>query len=274
MRRLIGVSISTMVGSIYNMGVWDKGTAACMKTATGRTLRQEAAARARYKGTGRSLDNGTCKGDPHVVVDRCFVFLCILHYCMAMGRLQVAFIDAHLEALPKDTTEAVQRILCGACTGVKLGSAAAPDGEESWALFLVWEELGPLLAYAPGGCERQAVLAMRDLRQEWYSNTPPTTDLRAPEVARAYRAHCGKAGFQSNSHLFLQEDVTTAVANAARFGVRLGAVCADVVEDLNAIIKRAYNDHTARGGGGRIARCLSPATRGRVGFASVGVVVS
>ena len=32
-------------------------------------------------------------------------------------------------------------------------------------------------------------------------------------------------------------------------GVRSGAVCADVVESLNAILKRAYNDHTARGGG-------------------------
>ena len=44
--------------------------------------------------------------------------------------------------------------------------------------------------------------------------------------------------------------MTTAVANAARLGVGLGAVCADVVESLNAILKRAYNDHTARGGGG------------------------
>ena len=39
------------------------------------------------------------------------------------------------------------------------------------------------------------------------------------------------------------------VANAARLGVGLGAVCADVVEGLNAILKWAYNDHTACGGG-------------------------
>ena len=44
--------------------------------------------------------------------------------------------------------------------------------------------------------------------------------------------------------------MTTAVANAARLGVGLGAVCADVVESLKAILKRAYNDHTPRGGGG------------------------
>ena len=102
----------------------------------------------RYKETGRSLDNGGCIGYPHIVVDRCLVFLCILHCCMTMGHLQVAFIEARLEAFPKDTTEAVRRILYHARAGVKLGSAAAPDGEESRALFLARQELGPLLDYA------------------------------------------------------------------------------------------------------------------------------
>ena len=44
--------------------------------------------------------------------------------------------------------------------------------------------------------------------------------------------------------------MTLAVANAARLGVGFGMVCADVVESLNAILKRAYNDHTAHAGGG------------------------
>ena len=34
-------------------------------------------------------------------------------------------------------------------TGVKLGASVAPDREEARALFLAWEEMGPLLAYAP-----------------------------------------------------------------------------------------------------------------------------
>ena len=78
-RRLIGVSTSPMVGSIYNMGVWDKVAAAWVNVATRRTLAREEAARHRYKETGRSLENGGCIGDPHIVVDRCMVFLCILH---------------------------------------------------------------------------------------------------------------------------------------------------------------------------------------------------
>ena len=40
------------------------------------------------------------------MVDRCWVFLCILHCCMAILRLQVAFVEAHLESLPKDNAEA------------------------------------------------------------------------------------------------------------------------------------------------------------------------
>ena len=73
MRRLIGVSTSPLVGSIYNMGVWDKVAAAWVKVATRRTLAREEAARRRYKETVRSLENGGCIGDQQIVVDRCMV---------------------------------------------------------------------------------------------------------------------------------------------------------------------------------------------------------
>ena len=144
---------------------------------------------------------------------------------------------------------AVQRVLRRAHTSVKLGASASPDEEEARTLFLTWEELGPLLAYAPEDDEWQAVVAMRDLR-DLPSDTPPRADVRAAEVARAYRLHCCKAGCQSNYLFYLEEDVTLGVANAARLGVGLGRVCVDVVESLNAILKGAYNDHTVRGGGG------------------------
>ena len=125
-RRLIGVSTSPLVGSIYNMGVWDKVATAWVNVETRRTLDREEAAHRRYKETGRSLENGECIGDPHIVVDRCMVFLCILHCCMAIGRLQVAFIETRLVDLPKENTDAVQRVLYRARTGVKLGATGAP----------------------------------------------------------------------------------------------------------------------------------------------------
>ena len=91
------------------------------------------------------------------------------------------------------------------------------------------------------------MVAMRDVLRDLYSDTPPRADLAA-QVAR-YRLYCCEAGCQSNYLFYLEEDVTLVVADTARLGVGLGAVCADVVESLNAILKRTYNDHTARRGG-------------------------
>ena len=212
-------------------------------------------------------------GDPHIVVDRWVVFLCSLHCCMAIGRLQVAFIETRLVDLPKENADALQRVLHQARTGVKLGASAAPDGEEARALFLAWEELGPLLDYVPEDGEWQAVAAMRDLLRELYTDKPPRGDLRAAQVARAYRAHCCKEACQSNYLLYLEEDVTEAMANASRLGVGLGAMCADVVERLNAILKRAYNDSLGPVGGGGDAGGNRTITGGGGRFASVGVVV-
>ena len=110
-RRLIGVSTSPQVGSISNMGLWDKAAATWLRVDVRRILDKEAAARPHYWVTGRSLDNGGYIAEPHIVVDQCWVFLCILHCCMAIGRLQVASVEAHLESLPKENAEAVQRFL-------------------------------------------------------------------------------------------------------------------------------------------------------------------
>ena len=81
------------------------------------------------------------------------------------------------------------------------------------------------------------------------TQVPHRADLRAEEVAEAYRLRCCKASCQSNYLFYLEKDATLVVANMARLGVGLGAVSAHVVEILNAILKRAYNDHTSRGGG-------------------------
>ena len=83
---------------------------------------------------------------------------------MAIGRLRFAFVEARLESLPKENAEAVQWLLYRARTGVNVGATATPDGEEARAVFLPWDEVGPLLAYTPEDPEWQAVVAMRNLR--------------------------------------------------------------------------------------------------------------
>ena len=108
-RRLMGASTSPQVGSIYNMGVWDKAATAWLRVKRRHILDNKSAARRQHQVTGRSLDNVGCIAEPHIVVDRCWVFLCILHCSMAIGRLQVAFVEVRLEELPKENAEAMQR---------------------------------------------------------------------------------------------------------------------------------------------------------------------
>ena len=79
MRRLIGGSIWPMVGSICNMGVWDKSAAEGGNGATCHTVHRQATAHQRHNETGHSLDNGGCAGEQHILVDRYVVLLCILH---------------------------------------------------------------------------------------------------------------------------------------------------------------------------------------------------
>ena len=57
------------------------------------------------------MENAGCIRDLNVVVERCLGLLCILHCCMAMGRLQVAFSEDRLGDLPKDNAVAVHNVL-------------------------------------------------------------------------------------------------------------------------------------------------------------------
>ena len=89
------------MGYIFNMGVWDNVATAWVKVAVRRTLAGEVVARLHYQEASLGLENGVYVRDPHIMVEWCLVFLCILHCCVAMGRLQVAFIEARQADLPK-----------------------------------------------------------------------------------------------------------------------------------------------------------------------------
>ena len=71
--RLIGVSTSPQVGSIYNVGVWDKAAATWLWVHVRRTLDNEAGAHRQYQVAGRSLNNAGCIAEPHILVDRCWL---------------------------------------------------------------------------------------------------------------------------------------------------------------------------------------------------------
>ena len=89
--------------------------------------------------TRKSLDATGCTGEPLLVIAGKRVFLCILHWCMAFGRLFVAFPEAQVGNHPPEVAGEVQKILYRNRCGVRLGAHNAPDGEEAYNLFWAWE---------------------------------------------------------------------------------------------------------------------------------------
>ena len=69
-------------------------------------------------------------------------------------------------------------------------------------------------------------------------------------MERTYVAHCWKEACQSNYLLYFKADATDAMANAGQLTLGFGAVGIGIVENLNVILKRAYDDQTGPGGGG------------------------
>ena len=94
LRRLLGISVAPQVGSIFNEAVRDNTAKQWNGIAARRTTRSDANNHRRYLMTCKSLDAAGCTGEPLLVIARNRVFLCILHYCMAFGRLFVAFLEA------------------------------------------------------------------------------------------------------------------------------------------------------------------------------------
>ena len=99
-----------------------------------------------------SLKAAGCAVDPVVVVARCGVVMCILHCCMALGRMQMANIErlAYDRLVPGDhvTLAPMHATLHERRTRCRLGNCASPDSEETSRLFATWPDLALLLAVA------------------------------------------------------------------------------------------------------------------------------
>ena len=94
LQRLLGISVAPRVGCIFNEAVRDN-TAKRWNGVTARRITQsDANDHRRHHVTHKSLDAARCTGEPLLVIAKHRVFLCILHYCMAFGRLFVAFLEA------------------------------------------------------------------------------------------------------------------------------------------------------------------------------------
>ena len=163
LRRLLGISVAPQVGSIFNEAVRDNAAKRWNGVAARRTTESDATNHRRYQVTRKTLDAARCTGEPVLVIARNRVFLCILHCCVAFGRLFVAFLEAQVGNHPPEVTLEVQKIVYRNRCGVRLGAHNAPDGEEAHNLFWAWEQIAPLLAYVEEDPTWQAVVGLRTL---------------------------------------------------------------------------------------------------------------
>ena len=219
LRRLLGISVAPQVGFIFNEAVQDNTAKWWNGVAARRTMQSDATNHRRYRVTGKILDAAGCTGEPLLVIARNRVFLCILHCCMAFGRLFVAFLEAQVGNHPLEVAGEVQKILYRNRCGVGLGAHNAPDGEEAHNLFWALEQIAPLIAYIEEDPTWQAVVGLRTLLRTLYSPIPVAPRPSCRRGAAAFREHCsGETG--SHHSLFLEEDCDTMLqsADACRVG--------------------------------------------------------
>ena len=131
LRRLLGISMAPQVGSIFKKAVLDHTAKQWNGIAARRTTKSDANNHRRYLVTHNSLDAAGCTGEPLLVIARNQVFLCILHCCMAFGRLFMPFPVARMGNHPAEVAGEVQKFLYRNRCGVRLGAHNAPDGEEA-----------------------------------------------------------------------------------------------------------------------------------------------
>ena len=163
LRRLLGIIVAPQVGSIFHEAVRDTTAKRWNGVTARRTTQSDATHHRRYQVTRKSLNAAGCTGEPLLVIAKNRVFLCILHCCMAFGRLFLAFWEAQVGNHPPEVAGEVQKILYRNRCGVPLGAHNAPDGEEAHNLFWPWKQIAPLLAYVEEDPTWQAVVGLRTL---------------------------------------------------------------------------------------------------------------
>ena len=128
-----------------------------------------------------SLKAAGCSVDPVVVMARCWVVMCILHCCMALGRMQMAQIERlandRLARGDQVTRAAIEATLHENRTGCRLGKDAPPDGVETSRLFAAWAALAFLLVVVPDEPLYKAVVDMAQLLRDLYHTCGSTTPV-------------------------------------------------------------------------------------------------
>ena len=165
-----------------------------------------------------------------------------------VGRGVIALVRRLAKSVRPSTRVSVQAILHRSGCHIALQGTAEPDGEETWCLLKVWEELAPLL----GGDMRMhtAVVAMYILLSmsmgDMYGTMFEEGALQAPEVAQAFqRWVCPEK--RSPYINWLLHDATVSIQAIRPYG--LGMFSGDLLEGSNRVLKNIWSSFCDRGGG-------------------------
>ena len=245
-RRIVGVSVCTQVGSLYNEGTWKKLVKAWVGQAQKRTLeRNKQWARDFQEGGKGSVECKGCTGVVVLSVGGSNICLCCLHLSMGMGRLLKDFVKGRARRLTPPEQQEVNRILRAGKTGLRVQGSQTPDGEEGYRLFQVWPQLVPVL-----GCtvaEDAAITGMRNLLRDLYVTFLPTVLPKCREAAQAFRRVVAPQSM-SNYLFFLEEDADWLLEELRKRGpYGFAMFSGDVLETFNRLLKVAFNDHSNRG---------------------------
>ena len=141
----------------------------------------------------------------------------------------------------------VQAILHRSGCHIALQGTAEPDGEETWCLLKVWEDLAPLL----GGDMRMhtAVVAMYMLLGDMYGTMFEEGALQAPEVAQAFQRWVCPAIRSPYINWMLHDATVTIQAILLIRPYGLGMFSGDLLEGSNRVLKDIWSSFCDRGGG-------------------------
>ena len=161
-------------------------------------------------------------------------------FCREAGHLVYTL----AKSVRPSTRVSVQAILHRSGCHIALQGTAESDGEETWCLLKVWQDLAPLL----GGDMRMhtAVVAMYILLGDMYGTMFEEGALQAPEVAQAFQRWVCPA-IRSPYITWMLHDATTTIQAIRPYG--LGMFSGDLLEGSNRVLKDIWSSFHDRGGG-------------------------
>ena len=243
LRRLSGVTTHWMAGSLFTYMTWCKSSATWLQQDVDRTTERDEqllgliapGAKCRPMDIFGVVQSRLLK----VPLRRRHLIPCVRHLLIFVGRQ--ALVRRLAKSVRPSTRVSVQAILHRSGCHIALQGTAEPDGEETWCLLKVWEDLAPLL----GGDMRMhtAVVAMYMLLGDMYGTMFEEGALQAPEVAQAFQRWVCPA-IRSPYINWMLHDATVTIQAIKPYG--LGMFSGDLLEGSNRVLKDIWSSFCDR----------------------------